>query len=170
LATILLSLFAQLSIDIGPIPITGQTLAVLAIALLLKPRESISSIVLYLLLGSLGLPIFADGASGFAKLTGGSGGFLIGFLIAGGIVSYLFEKSNNKSFWNILGLTTLGTIIILICGNGRLISMYGLEDGLNYGFYPFWKGAIVKIFLGSGIVWLFLRKVKSMGFTLNSDT
>jgi biotin transport system substrate-specific component len=157
ISIIIVSISAQMTIDVGDIPITGQTLSILVIALLLDPREVFITMVGYILLGCLGLPIFADGASGISKLMGGSGGFLIGFLISAVSISYIFQASRSKGWHVILLLTVLGTIIILIFGVGRLAMLYGLEKGIEYGFTPFWKGAVIKIFLGSGMTWL-IRK------------
>jgi len=152
-AILTIAIGAQLTIDVGSIPITGQTLAILSWALFLTPREAIISLCSYLLLGFSGAPIFADGAFGIDKLYGGSGGYLIGFLIAAVSVSYLYIQSKSNAFTTILFLTTIGTIIILAFGIGRLMMLYGFEKGLEYGFYPFWKGALVKIFIGSVLVW-----------------
>ncbi|MEM9545685.1 MAG: biotin transporter BioY [Bacteroidota bacterium] len=148
-----IAIAARVSIDVGNIPITGQTLAILAWAFFLSPVESLVVISGYLVLGFIGLPVFADGESGFDKLFGGSGGYLIGFLIASIIVSWLNQKWRVNSFSSILVLTLIGTIIILVFGVGRLITIYDLQKGIQYGFLPFWKGALIKIILGSFIVW-----------------
>jgi biotin transport system substrate-specific component len=158
LATVMsISIAAQITINIGAIPITGQTLAILAWACFLSYKESIMALFIYLILGFLGLPIFADGAYGIEKLYGGSGGFLIGFVFAAGIVSFLFGRLKSSSFFSIIGLTLLGTTIILAFGVARLIMLYGIEKGVEYGLLPFWQGAIVKIVFGSLLVWIVKR-------------
>lgn len=158
-AVFTISVGAQLTVNAGSIPITGQTLAILSWAFFLTPREAIISLCSYLLLGFSGIPIFADGAFGIEKLYGGSGGYLIGFLIAAVLVSYLFRLLKSSAFYSILFLTTIGTAVILTFGIGRLMMLYGFEKGLEYGFYPFWKGALVKILLGSLLVWVIKRFV-----------
>ena len=164
LAILFVALFAQLSIDMplgeSNIPITGQTFAVLLSAYWLKRKIGAIAIFTYVLLGILGLPIFADGQSGLAVLMGGSGGFLIGFIIAAYVVGYLGKQTWRVSFIKSLLAMTIGTAIILFFGVGRLASLYGLEKGLAYGFYPFWKGAIVKIVLGAIILPLYYRLKK----------
>lgn len=149
---LLISASAQLTINVGNIPITGQTLAVLALALILQPLDILITVATYLLIGALGLPVYADGSSGWAKIMGGSGGFLMGFLVASKVVSYWFHQREGEGISKILLLTTLGTIIILICGISKLAYSFGLEKALEYGLYPFWKGAIIKILLGSFLV------------------
>jgi len=153
LAVITIAVAAQITIDVGAIPITGQTLAILCWAFFLSPKESVTALTTYLLLGFAGLPIFADGASGIQKLYGGSGGFLVGFLFAAGFISLYYNIIKSNTFFNILNLTFCGTLIILLFGVGRLSAIYGFEKGIEYGFTPFWKGALVKIIIGSILVW-----------------
>ena len=142
-----------MTIEVGDIPITGQTLAILGWAFFLSPKESLLAISGYLVLGFIGMPVFADGDSGIEKLYGGSGGYLIGFLLASVIVSWLNEKWATYSFLSISGLTLLGTFIILFFGVGRLMTIYDFQKGLQYGLLPFWKGALIKVVLGAFLVW-----------------
>lgn len=153
-----IGLMAQLTIhlpsNLGGIPITGQSLAVLVIACWLPWRWGMLSVLLYVILGGMGLPIFADGESGVEVLTGGSGGFLVGFIIAAGIMGYLSGKGWTKHLGKALTAMLAGTAIILLFGILRLSMLYGFEKALEYGFYPFWKGALVKVLLGALIVFL----------------
>ena len=159
IAVLFISLFAQLSIDVpvgeSSIPITGQTFAVLLSAYWLKRKIGTIAVFIYVVIGILGLPIFAEGKAGWEVLIGGSGGFLIGFIIAAYVVGFLGEKNWEHSFSKSLLAMIIGTAIILFFGIGRLANLYGLEKGLAYGFYPFWKGAIVKIILGAAILPLY---------------
>ena len=163
-AVITIAIAAQVTFDVGSIPITGQTLAILAWAFFLSYQESLIALSLYLILGFIGAPVFADGASSIEKLYGGSGGYLIGFLVAAGFISYLYTQLKFSSFLRILGLTALGTLIILFFGVSRLIMMYGFDKGIEYGLAPFWQGALIKIIIGSILVW----SIK--GFLLKSKT
>ena len=153
LAILFISLFAQLSIDLPVgqtmLPITGQTFAVLVVGYVLGAVWGTLAVLLYVLLGLLGLPIFADAKSGFEVLTGGSGGYLIGFIVGAWVVGYYKSAFQSASLLSALWLMTLGTAVILLFGVGRLMQLYGVEKGLDYGFYPFWPGAIVKIVLGA---------------------
>ena len=152
-AILTIALAAQITFDIGDIPITGQTLAILSWSFFLKEKEAMLALGIYLIAGICGAPIFADGSYGLDKLFGGSGGYLIGFLVAAFIVSNLQNRFNPTTFLSILGCTILGTVVILLFGIGRLISLYGFEKGIEYGLIPFWKGAILKILIGSFVVW-----------------
>ncbi|MEE9438692.1 MAG: biotin transporter BioY [Saprospiraceae bacterium] len=155
---IVISVFAQLTIDVGDIPITGQTLAVLVLATFLRPILIGYTLTFYYVLGGVGLPIFADFNSGVEVLIGNSGGYLIGFVIGGIVVSILAKKIAKINFIYTLLLMTLGTFIILVFGISRLSYSFGLQKALEYGLFPFWKGAIIKIIIGAIIVWVLKNK------------
>ena len=151
-----LYLAAQISFDLPlsdlQIPITGQTLGVILVSYFNRNKFGILAVLIYLFLGGVGLPIFAEGASGWAKFSGGTGGFLIGFLLCSvalyWVKQYLdIEKTRLAFLVNILG-----TIVIVSAGVLWLSVLYGFEKGLEYGFFPFWRGAIVKVVLGSLII------------------
>lgn len=145
------------------IPITGQSLAVLVVAALSGARIGSLTILLYLLLGGIGLPVFANGASGWETFGKGSGGFLYGFLVAGGLTGWMAERWGIEIFLKNTGVMAIGTVVILLFGVGHLTVKYGLEKALEYGFYPFWPGAIIKVIAGAVIlsVWYqFSRKIK----------
>lgn len=159
LGVLALSLSAQLAIDLSisgeNIPITGQTLGVILVAALLPNYWGSLAVFLYLLLGFLGLPVLADGAGGMEKFSSGSAGFLYGFLLAALAISKLTAKGNTaSSFMHALFINSIGTVIILVAGNAWLINKYGVDDGLTYGYYPFWKGGIIKIILGAIVIYL----------------
>jgi len=139
------------------IPITGQSFAVLVVGYLLGKSWGMRAVAIYLLIGILGLPVFAKGASGFETLKGGSGGFLYGFLFAAYFIGWLREIGWRENFFKILAAMTFGTIVILAFGIGQLSYLYGFEKGMGYGFYPYWEGAIIKIFLGAIFVFIFER-------------
>ncbi len=153
--TLFISLMAQVTFPLPMIPITGQSLAVLMVALGLGMKHGGLAIALYLLIGILGLPVFAEGTFGWEKIVGKSGGYLYGFLVAGILVGLLGDWGWNLSWWKSILATALGTAIILAIGVGHLSQAIGFEKAMTYGFYPFINGAIVKIFLGALLVWLF---------------
>jgi len=151
LATVFIAVFAQITIPLPYIPITGQSFAVLLVAYLLGWNRGMIAVLLYLFVGAIGLPVFAEGASGIAKLKGNSGGFLYGFVVAAFAVGYLAEKIEVSTFKKALGIMALGTGIILFFGVMHLSIHIGFQKALQYGLYPFIAGAVVKIVLGAGI-------------------
>lgn len=153
---IFLIAMTQFSIDLSyqeiAIPITGQSLAVLVVAALSGIRIGSLTILIYLLLGGIGLPVFANGGSGWETFLKGSGGFLYGFLIAGVLTGWLAERWGIANLSKNIGIMSIGTVVILLFGIGHLSLKYGLEKALEYGFYPFWPGAIIKVVIGAIIL------------------
>lgn len=87
IGTALIAALSQLSLSIGPVPFTLQTLAIGLVASLYKPKDAIASVALYLILGGIGLPVFAGFSGGLATLTGPTSGFLWGFLLYAALTS-----------------------------------------------------------------------------------
>ena len=154
---LLLALFAQVTIHLPTTttstPITGQSLAVIIVGYCLANYKGALAIALYVILGVLGLPIFADQASGIASLTGGTGGYLIGFIIAGIFLGYSRSQEVGKSIPGALLCAIIATAIILLFGVAKLSFTYGLSQALDYGFYPFWLGGLLKAILSAIVIY-----------------
>lgn len=152
-----LILCTQIDIDLHlgdiNIPITGQSFAVVLVGYLLGAHYGAITILLYLFLGGVGLPIFANGGSGFQSLLGNSGGYLYGFVPAAYLCGYLHDKGL-QTFAQILCVMTLGTIVILTIGVSHLTYMIGIEKALQYGLYPFVPGAGLKIVLAAIVAFI----------------
>ncbi|MBT5106247.1 MAG: biotin transporter BioY [Porticoccaceae bacterium] len=157
LGLLLICLGAMVSIDLpwkgGGIPITGQSLAVLVVGFVLGRNRGLLVIAIYLIAGLAGLPVFAKGESGIGIFLGGSGGFLYGFLAGGYVCGALQEYGFGDSFAEGLIVMAIGTALILICGIAQLSFLYGLDKAIDYGFWPFWPGALMKIILGAVIIY-----------------
>ncbi len=147
---IFIAIFAQIDIDLpGGIPISGQSFAVLVTAILLGRLWGIFAVALYVILGVLGLPVFANRASGLEVLESGSGGFVIGFVVAAFFIGWLGDAGWKRSFGKSFLAMLMGTAIILFLGVGKLTYDYDLASALEWGFFPFLWGAVVKIILGA---------------------
>ena len=117
LGSLALALSARIKIDIGPVPVTLQTLVLLVFSMSVGWRISISTFLTYLFYGSLGLPFFANPPyGGLLYLAGPSGGYLFGMLIASFILGYLAEKNFEKNYFKSLTAIFLGTFIIFFFG------------------------------------------------------
>ena len=99
---------AWITVPFGPVPFTLQTLAVMFVIFALKPKEAMAAIAGYLILGALGLPVFSSFRGGLAALVGPTGGFIVGFLIAGAAALAVgallksntrFKKKDKRSFF-----------------------------------------------------------------------
>ena len=158
-----IALFAQISYDVPwsdtTIPISGQTFAVLVVGMLLGKEWGALAVVIYLLIGGMGFPVFADGGSGWESFKKGTGGFLIGFAIAAFVVGYLAEKGWGQTFVKCLIAMSIGTLLIMGFGVAYLTYLYGFSKALEYGFYPFIPGAVLKVLLGALVVFFYKTKM-----------
>ena len=96
---LLTAVAAQITIPLPwtPVPVTGQTFAVLVAGAALGWRRGAASQLLYVAMGAVGLPFYADGASGWDGLSGATGGYLVGFVIAAALVGALAERRHDRS-------------------------------------------------------------------------
>lgn len=149
-----LALLAQVRVQIGPVPFTGQTLGVLLLGAAYGARLGALTTVGYALLGVVGLPLFAGGASGFAYLMGPTGGYLIGFVLAATLLGALAERGWDRSY----GLTALAMLaasaVVYLAGLTWLTAALGGDLGaaVSAGLLPFLVGDAVK--LGLAVVLL----------------
>lgn len=163
---LLLVATAYISIELpfSPVPITGQTLGVLLIAMLLGKVRGTAVVSAYLLEGIAGLPVFAGGQAGILALVGPTGGYLIGFLVAAYCVGSLADKQFDRSYLKSVLAMTLGTAIIFFFGLLGL-SRFGLASDLSVllqlGLIPFIPGAVIKIGLASVILPSIWKKISS---------
>ncbi len=153
LGALAIAIAAQITIPLPYIPITGQSLAVLLVGHFLKSKWAVVAVLLYLLLGIVGIPVFADASAGFDKLLGNSGGFLYGFLAGSYAVGKLSEQAWGKSFPLSLAAMGIGTVIILSIGVAHLSYHIGFGQAIEYGLKPFLAGAFVKIVIGAVIMY-----------------
>lgn len=145
--SVLLALSAQLTVHlpIGPIPITGQTFAVLLVGALMGSVRGGLVVLLYLAEGLSGLPVFAGGGAGPAILLGPTGGYLLGFVPAAVAVGFLAERGWDRHFATTLAAMTIGTGVIFLCGLAWLAVLQLPGGLLAIGLLPFLPGAALKI-------------------------
>ncbi len=134
-----------------PVPVSLATLAVLLEGPVLGPRRASASTGLYLVLGLIGIPVFAGGASGWAF---SSFGYIIGYLVAALVVGALAERGAGRSVGRMAGVAVLGSAIIYAVGLAWLVPWLGIgvREGLALGVVPFLIGDVVKIVLTAGLV------------------
>ena len=163
--SIVVALSAQIAIR-HPIPVTGQTFAVLLLAALLGSRRGVLCLLTYLAEGLLGLPVFAQGRGGLAAFLGPTGGYLVGFVVAAWIVGVLSERTWDRRVLSTVGAMILGTAVIYVCGLAWLFCLVRvfakpLGGGvLAVGLYPFLVGDLLKIALAAALLpsgWKIIR-------------
>ena len=162
--TALLTLSAKVNIPFYPVPMTMQTFAVLVVGMAFGPSLAIATVGLYLLQGVLGLPVFSGTPArgiGWAYMMGQTGGYLLGFLVASGIVGVLAQRGFDRSFGMTLAAMTVGTLIIFIFGFAWLAGLIGMEKAWTFGVEPFLLAAAFKIVLAATalpIAWYLVRR------------
>jgi biotin transporter BioY len=146
--SILTGILAKLKIEIGPVPITFQTLAVLLSGAILGTKRGALSQIIYLLYGILGIPWFARGG-GISYIFSPTFGYLLGFVFCAFLVGFLFERNLAKDFKSSVLIMILGNLILYLPGLLWLGKFVGFENVLKVGFYPFLIGDLLKIFFAS---------------------
>jgi biotin transport system substrate-specific component len=151
LGSALVALSAQVAIPLpgSPVPVTGQTFAVLLVGAALGSRLGAASVGLYVVEGLMGLPVFAGGTSGPARLAGPTGGYLAGFVIAAYVVGSLAERGWDRRVWSCVLAMLAGEIVIYVFGLAWL-SRFPLPSGvLQAGLLPFLVGDAYKVALAA---------------------
>jgi biotin transport system substrate-specific component len=158
----LVSLFAALtavgaliSIPIYPVPLTLQTLFTLLAGMTLGSVMGALSQIIYVLLGVVGLPVFAGFKAGIGILLGPTGGFLFGFIFSAYIIGKLIELKKEKNIFYYFLVGFLGIVIIYFIGVTQLALVIGIgiKRALLIGALPFLPGDILKIIAASSITY-----------------
>jgi biotin transport system substrate-specific component len=173
--TALTSILAQIAIPLWPVPITGQTFAVLFVGATLGVTRAVLSMVLYLAIGLLGLPVFAPQANGshitgLAALLGPTGGYLIGFILAVAFVGWLAQREWDRKWLRTLLAFVGGTVLIYAVGLPWLyvaVNNLHVPNPLQYtlanGLYVFVIGDALKAIFAAvllPVVWRFVGPTK----------
>src|ERR671935_2705033 len=150
------ALAAQVSFDIPgtPVPITGQTFAVVLVGASLGALLGLASLGLYLFVGALGAPIYAEGQHGWDVLTGPTGGYIVGFVLAAILTGLLAQRRWDRRFSSAVAAMLSGNVLVYAVGLPWLAVDQGLgfEDTLEAGLYPVVVGDPVKLFLAGALL------------------
>jgi biotin transport system substrate-specific component len=154
---LLTALAAQVVIPLGftPVPITGTTFAVLLSGAVLGARRGAAAQLLYVALGALGLPFFAEASGGWEVATGATGGYIIGFVVAAWVVGTLADRGQDRSIATAIPAFLAGTIVIYALGAGwlavhlgvPLTAAVGEPSAVALGITPFLVGDVLKAVL-----------------------
>ena len=162
--TALLFLSAKINLPMYPVPMTMQTFAVLAIGMAYGWRLGGATLLLYLAEGAVGLPVFAgtpEKGVGLAYMLGGTGGYLVGFVLAAVLVGWLAERGWDRNPATTALAMLLGNIIIYVPGLIWLGSLFGWDKPiLEWGLTPFLVGDGVKLLLAAAVLPLAWKAVR----------
>src|SRR5687767_4165953 len=146
-----------------PVPLTGQTFAVLLTGALLGPRLGALAMLAYLAEGAAGLPFFHRGAGGVAHFAGPTAGYLVAFPAAAYLTGYLSERGWDRRFLTAAAAMALGSFVILAGGWAWLALMFrGGAEAFRLGVEPFLPGDVLKIALAAALLpsgWALLRRL-----------
>jgi biotin transport system substrate-specific component len=166
---LLTALLAQVAFTIppSPVPVTGQTLAVGLVGATLGARRGAAALGLYVLLG-LVLPFYADGASGWSVVWGPSGGYLVGFVIAAGVIGGLAERGADRKALAAFVAFCAGQLIVFAFGLAGLKLATGQDWGwvVHNGFTIFIVGGLMKAAIGAAVLpsaWALVRRAERKG-------
>lgn len=143
----IMCIFGPMSVPIGPIPVSLTNLVIYIAIYILGTRGTTISYLVYLLLGAVGLPVFSGYSGGIGKLTGPTGGYLIGFILMILISGLALKLSNAKPILTAIGMV-VGTAVAYAFGTVwfMIVASYKLKEALSvcvFPFIPFDLGKIV---------------------------
>jgi biotin transport system substrate-specific component len=152
LGTIALAIASKITVPLFPVPATLQTLVLFTLAAAYGRNLAVATLLLYILEGALGAPVFAKGAGLGYLLSGPTSGYLAGFVIAAAITGYAADKGYDRNPFKLFGFMLIGEIVILALGATWLAGMFGAEKAFEWGVGPFIWTDLIKIALASAIV------------------
>jgi biotin transport system substrate-specific component len=165
--TAFVALAAQVSFDIPgtPVPITGQTFAVVLVGASLGALLGLTSLGLYLFVGALGAPVYADGNHGWDVLTGPTGGYIVGFVLAAAVTGLLAQNRWDRRFSSAVAAMLTGNVLIYAVGLPWLAldADFGFRDTMSEGLAPFIPGDLLKLYLAGALLpvaWRLVARLK----------
>ena len=144
-------LASQVEIPLGftPVPISGQTFAVLLVGAAYGPALGGLTLLAYLGVGLLGAPVYSGGDSGWAIVKGATGGYLVGFVLAAVLTGWLARRRWDRRFNSAVAAMLSGSVVVYLLGLPWLahVASLDLEGTLEAGLYPFVVGDLLKLYL-----------------------
>ena len=160
----LIALCAQVSVPFYPVPVTMQTFAVILIGLTYGWRLGGITVALYLIEGSIGLPVFAGGKGGMIVMMGPTAGYLYGFFLAAVACGWFTERGFDRSYLKLIVPLLAGNVLLYTSGLIWLGNFIGWDKPvLELGLYPFIPGDLMKIALVAVLlptVWKYVERMK----------
>jgi biotin transport system substrate-specific component len=154
--TAILAISAKTQVPFWPVPMTLQTLAVMAIAAAYGSNLAVATVIAYIAEGLAGIPVFAGAAAGPAYVLGPTGGFLLAFVAGAAIVGFAADRGDSRSFAKLAIAMVLADVVIFALGLvwlGAAVPKIGYSAKLlSIGLYPFVLGDLLKIALASMLI------------------
>ena len=164
----LVALCAQIEIPLAftPVPISGQTFAVLLVGASLGPLLGGSSLLLYFCVGLIGAPVYSGGDGGWEIVHGATGGYLVGFIAAAVLTGWLAQRHWDRHINSAVAAMLSGSVVIYSFGLPWLAKEIGtgLEGTLEAGLYPFVIGDLIKLYLAGMLLpgaWKLVKRLRA---------
>ena len=158
----LIALATRVQVPMWPVPMTLQTLAVMAVAMAFGARLGAGAVAAYLAQGAAGLPVFASGG-GIAQFAGPTAGYLWGFLAAALVVGALADRGLTRHPVAAFALALAGSAIVALCGWAWLATQIGPDAAFTAGVLPFLAGDAVKAALAAALLPVAWRLLARLG-------
>lgn len=156
LGVLFTALLAQVSVPVpgSPVPITGQTLAVVLTAAALGPMRGVAVQVFYILSALVGLPFYSEASGGVEVVFGATGGYVVGFIPAAYLIGLAARRGADRNPLKAAPLFVAGQAVIFAVGVPWLAVAADLSasQALDAGFYPFIVGGLVKAAVAAGVL------------------
>ncbi len=152
LGSLFIAASAQVAVPMWPAPATMQTFAVLLVGATLGARLGFAAVILYLLEGAMGMPVFAHLSGGVHKFVGPTAGYLFAFPIAAALVGYLAQLGLTRTFARAAVSMGVGTLLILSMGAIWLSLVFPTENAFVTGFAIFLPGGVLKTLLAASLL------------------
>ncbi len=163
-----IALSAQVQVPLWPVPMTGQTFAVLIVGVAYGWRLGAATLLLYMAEGAMGIPVFAKAAAGPAVIMGPTGGYIMGFVLAAAVIGYLAERGWDRNVWSMALAMAIGNAAIYLLGLPWLalyLAGVGAEQpvaaAIAGGLTPFLLGDALKLALAAcllPVAWKFMGR------------
>lgn len=165
-AAALTTVSAQIVLPVpgSPVPITGQTLAVLLTAAALGPARGALGQLLYVIAAFVGLPVLAQGSGGTTAVFGATGGYLLGFIVAAAVVGRLAQGGWSRTPIRVFASYALGSVVIYTLGATvlALVTNHDMAWAVQKGVLPFLVGDGLKALLAARLLplaWAAVRRI-----------
>ncbi|MEJ2630760.1 MAG: biotin transporter BioY [Acidihalobacter sp.] len=165
IGSLLLAAASQVTVPLWPVPVSGQTFAVLLIGMAYGARLGMVTVLTYLFEGAIGLPFFAGGAAGLAPLIGPTGGYLAGFVLAAGVIGWLAQHGWGRNGASTAVAMLIGNIALYVPGLLWLSAFmhFNVHATLAAGLVPFMLGDLAKLLLATALMPLAWRLLGKAG-------
>jgi len=142
--------YITIPLPFSTVPVTAQTLAVMLAGSLLPVGQSVLSLLVFILMGAAGLPVFSGGNAGMGAILGKTGGYLIGFIAGAALISVL--KGKKPGFVRLAAANVLGGIVVVYVFGVlwlNYVTGIGISQAVIFGALPFIPGDILKVIIAS---------------------